>query len=610
MMNIYRMLVCVGIVLIQVSGANAQFGNGGLGGLINKKLNQLITPTNQPPAVVINPAQTVQPPVVVLDAVSVAQSPVAVSSATPTNQPPAAQPETTTATGGNNSVNTSDQPSRTTKIRTEAQSSPSIPPLFEAARQCDESRFAALLKKDMSYINKTVEQVPEAGSGRYKFGSYTPLAFAAGSGCTNIIQQLLDLEVNVNGAYEGEDDATPIKLAAGNGHLEAVKILLKAKANPNAGVVAACQNGHSEVLQTLLEASVRMPERILSQALSVAAEKGYGEIVQVLLRKSPNRLDSAFYTLRSATSKGQLDIVKICVANGMDLTGNQGKEAIRQAIENNQSEVVAYLRDVKKYQQAEQEKRAAEEKVALAKQAEVNEQQAAEKIATEQAERAKLKKAMIKANAKANADSERQRRKDAQEPFLLTIILLVIATSIVLAIVGASRGLKGKIIVYHRKSDLVVSVIIAVLLSLAAIFAFIDRGFSMFMACLGLILLPFSIRVSYLANSKSIGKTFVVVPAKITLAGMLIVCSFGVIGGLKQAGESALKASGIHGDSEEDRRKRREHQVEGAVAAAIAVAAAAAMYRLYKLIKTLVKDGPTIEAIKVTDTTGVKPTPP
>lgn len=63
-MNTYQMLVCVGIVLIQVNGANAQFGD--MGNLLNKKLNKLKTPTNQPPAAVSD-TPTVQTPTAVSD---------------------------------------------------------------------------------------------------------------------------------------------------------------------------------------------------------------------------------------------------------------------------------------------------------------------------------------------------------------------------------------------------------------------------------------------------------------------------------------------------------------------------------------------------------------
>src|SRR6266853_4022800 len=46
-MSICRMLVVVGVVMIQVSGANAQLGD--LGNLIKKKLNKQTAPTNQLP---------------------------------------------------------------------------------------------------------------------------------------------------------------------------------------------------------------------------------------------------------------------------------------------------------------------------------------------------------------------------------------------------------------------------------------------------------------------------------------------------------------------------------------------------------------------------------
>lgn len=58
-MNICRILIIVGIFLLQTSGANAQFGD--FGNLIKKKLTEQVTPTNQPPVADSNATPTNPP---------------------------------------------------------------------------------------------------------------------------------------------------------------------------------------------------------------------------------------------------------------------------------------------------------------------------------------------------------------------------------------------------------------------------------------------------------------------------------------------------------------------------------------------------------------------
>ena len=195
------MLVVAGIVLIQVSGANAQFGN--FGNLI-KKLNKQTAPTNQPQI---------------------------------------AQPETTTNTAGDNSANDAGtiNNSQNAAASNASASALNLPPIFEAARQGDGVKFAELLKTNISSVNKTLDQAsglrfyndfdhPKIDSGGHiipdpaeKFKDYTLLDFAAENGCTNIVQQLLDVGVD----FEAPRRIITSDLAAANGHMNFVKISLE-----------------------------------------------------------------------------------------------------------------------------------------------------------------------------------------------------------------------------------------------------------------------------------------------------------------------------------------------------------------------------------------------
>ena len=89
--------------------------------------------------------------------------------------------------------------------------------------------------------------------------------------------------------------ATPLIMAADNGHLEICEMLLKAGADPLAvredgwnAMLFAAQNGKSEVVKMLLayKQLIDSKNKVGATALMCAAEKGYLEICEVLLKVS------------------------------------------------------------------------------------------------------------------------------------------------------------------------------------------------------------------------------------------------------------------------------------------------------------------------------------
>jgi hypothetical protein len=315
-MNSYRMLVVAGMVLIQVSGANAQFG--GLGNLINKKANDLNKPTNPPP-----PAD---------------------SNTSPTNLPASDQTKTTTATAKANSANesaTTGSP-KETAVSDVKKSDSSLPPIFQAIEQCDGVQFAELVKQNMASVNKAVTIREEYPDGKWKNIRMTPLEYASKYGCTNIISQLLDFEVAVT--------PNASKLAAANGRVEAIKMLLKAKAYPQDGMKEAIQNGHIDAMQALRAGGADMLKEIYPRTFSGLVSDGKVEMLQFLLKHLPKKSYQSYIHdgLEAAERDGKLDMVKIFVADGEKIE----KEDIQLAVAANQPEMVAYLKETKKAQES------------------------------------------------------------------------------------------------------------------------------------------------------------------------------------------------------------------------------------------------------------------
>ena len=93
-----------------------------------------------------------------------------------------------------------------------------------------------------------------------------------------VIQELLD-----EGANPKADDSEALRRAAGNGHLEVVKLLLPVsdpKARDSEALRWAAENGHLEIVKLLLPVSD--PKANDGLALRLAARNGHLEIVKLL----------------------------------------------------------------------------------------------------------------------------------------------------------------------------------------------------------------------------------------------------------------------------------------------------------------------------------------
>jgi hypothetical protein len=102
----------------------------------------------------------------------------------------------------------------------------------------------------------------------------------------------------------------------------------------------------------------------------------------------------------------------------------------------------------------------------------------------------------------------------------------------------------------------------------------------------------FPLITAYRANNGDVGKALVVVVTKMSLAGMVVVLSLLLIGGIKSAFESFQKASKIVGNNAEERKSIKRPKEQAAESLILAALAGAVLYSTYGFIKKLVKESP------------------
>lgn len=153
----------------------------------------------------------------------------------------------------------------------------------------------------------------------------TGLHQAAFIGCPKSVRYFLSKGVDINqiDTYR----ATPLWLAAQNGHLEIVQLLIEKGADINAVV----DDNHRT-------------------ALMLAAQNGHLEVLQLLIEKGAdiNAADSYHWTvLMAATLGGYIDIVKLLLENGADpdKKNNYGYRAIDIAM--GDENIVKVLKNIK-----------------------------------------------------------------------------------------------------------------------------------------------------------------------------------------------------------------------------------------------------------------------
>jgi ankyrin repeat protein len=183
------------------------------------------------------------------------------------------------------------------------------------------------------------------------------LRVAAQRGDVGEVRQLIARGAPINGrsAYDGE---VPLTVAAADGHIEIVRILLERGAEvdietPRGTALAlAAERNHPEVVRLLLDAGANAaalsPAYYDMTPLEIAALLGHVEVVRVFLRReggaeTQRGLGTALWM---ASQQGYSEVVTLLARAGADLNAQvapKGRSALMLAAQNGHTDTVAAL---------------------------------------------------------------------------------------------------------------------------------------------------------------------------------------------------------------------------------------------------------------------------
>ncbi|XP_073813776.1 protein fem-1 homolog B isoform X2 [Musca autumnalis] len=190
--------------------------------------------------------------------------------------------------------------------------------------------------------------------------SITPLTMAATAGNVMYVKTLLsqykvDLECECNVIFDGlvVYGATALWVAAGLGHLQIVKLLVRHGANVNhntkaqsSPLRAACYAGRLDIVKYLIEhgADVNLGNKYNNTCIMIAAYKGHTQVVDTLLKNGANPNEQALCgatALHYAAECGHFEVCRLLLDHGARLQENElGLTPVLTAAERTQEEVV------------------------------------------------------------------------------------------------------------------------------------------------------------------------------------------------------------------------------------------------------------------------------
>ncbi|MFN0317949.1 MAG: ankyrin repeat domain-containing protein [Burkholderiales bacterium] len=197
--------------------------------------------------------------------------------------------------------------------------------LHKAASECDLEKVRAAAG-ELPAADKSEE------INRFDREGYTPLAYAAKSGCIEVVKLLLENGASLDAAAEYWR-WTPLLRAANQWHAQVVRYLLAHGANAN----AKARSG-----QTPLTAA------ILGSVFHHGPDSDRDETVQALLSSGADvNLSGEFNwtPLMTAVFRGDANLVRLLLGKGADVSAkdDNGKSALDYARERNEQEITNIL---------------------------------------------------------------------------------------------------------------------------------------------------------------------------------------------------------------------------------------------------------------------------
>ena len=156
-----------------------------------------------------------------------------------------------------------------------------------------------LCQEEYDKLNATEKSQYEAIPASHGQGHLEAEAYNAASGGENDeLERLIALGADIEWKNPDEEGATPIMVAAANGHSDCVVTLIGADAQVDASqnegataLMAAAVQGHSKCVAALLGASVQVDVKAEKgyTALHLAAVNGHSDVVAMLLKSGADR---------------------------------------------------------------------------------------------------------------------------------------------------------------------------------------------------------------------------------------------------------------------------------------------------------------------------------
>ena len=235
--------------------------------------------------------------------------------------------------------------------------SDSVTKVYQAARD-GSSDLTDLLKRLKTEQRKTALETKTKDGGHF----VTPLIIAAHNGHLNSVKILLGYgaDIEARGTLKIENDVikgcTPLWAAAASGHLNVVKLLIERNADVDGRTSkdltplgAAAYEGHLDVVGCLVESGANVNARTINEntPLIVACYRGHLSVITYLINEGafvdlPDKDGNT--ALHYAARGGHLETVSQLLALGApQLPNNQGFTPLLRACDYCSIEIVEYL---------------------------------------------------------------------------------------------------------------------------------------------------------------------------------------------------------------------------------------------------------------------------